>query len=74
MSILFKYKNHRGEISVRNLEVDAVEFLPAPGFGYQPGWFISGLDLDKSARRSFALSHIIFPEGSKIFRIPLKCE
>ena len=69
MKVLFKYKNHRGELGIRSLDIECVEFLPDPGYGYQPGWFISGLDTDKNARRSFALSHIIFPEGSKTFRI-----
>lgn len=56
--ITFHYKNHRGEVAERHVEVDSLEFVTNPGFGYQPGWFLSGHDLDKGARRSFALSHI----------------
>lgn len=56
--ITFYYKNHRGEVAERRVEVDSLEFVTNPGFGYQPGWFLSGHDLDKDARRSFALSHI----------------
>jgi hypothetical protein len=39
--------------------VDSVEWIGRPGFDYQPGWFISGIDLDKDEHRSFALTHIV---------------
>lgn len=60
--IQFDYLNHNGVLSRRDLEVDALEFQYKPGFGYQPGWFISGFDHNKAARRSFALSRIILEE------------
>lgn len=48
---------------IRTIIPDAIEFIPTVGFGYQPQWFLSGFDTDKKARRSFALSRIVFPEG-----------
>lgn len=72
-TIKFTYRNHRGKESQRTVDVDAVEFVHKPGFGYQPGWVISGFDHDKQARRSFKLSHIVFPDppevNAPIFRL-----
>ena len=71
----FQYINHRGEMSLRTLDVDALEFHFNPGYGYQPGWFISGFDMERQARRSFALSRIMFEEignlgpGNRVFRL-----
>lgn len=62
-TIQFRYMNHQGEVEDRSVDVDSVEFHYNPGFGHQPGWFISGYDNVKNARRSFALSHIVLPEG-----------
>lgn len=61
--IKFRYLNHRGEMWERTLDVTAIEFIHKPGYGYQPGWFISGFDRDRQGdvRRSFALSHIDLP-------------
>lgn len=56
----FTYRNHRGEIEDRRIIPDAIEYMANPGFNYQPGWFISGECLDRKARRSFRLSHIVF--------------
>lgn len=69
MIIEFKYLNHAGKVADRKVDVDALEFFFEPMWGYQPGWFISGLDQDKMARRSFALNRIIFPEADKAQRI-----
>ncbi|MER9436662.1 WYL domain-containing protein [Mesorhizobium sp. M0618] len=72
MKITFIYLNHRGESSDRTIEVDSVEFHRNPAFGYQPGWFISGWDDSRAARRSFALSRIFIPEddaNNKVFRL-----
>lgn len=63
--IKFEYKNHRGEVTQREIILDALEWINAPGFYYQPGWFLSGFDCDKQARRSFALCNIILPEGAE---------
>lgn len=57
---VFRYLNHRGELTERHIRVDALEFLFRPGYGYQPGWFLSGHDLDKDARRSFSLNRVHF--------------
>ena len=71
--ISFDYLNHNGKTAKRTVTVDAVEFFSKVHFGYQPGWYISGFCHDKQARRSFALSRIIF-DGSefnhaKIFKL-----
>lgn len=58
-TITFEYLNHRGKQMARTVDVEAVEFIREPGFGYQSGWFISGFDHDKQSRRSFALDRII---------------
>ena len=54
--VVFTYVNYKGEQSQRYVEVDAVEFLNKPGFGYQPGWFLSGWCSKAKARRSFQFS------------------
>lgn len=77
MKIEFDYLNHNGHTSTRHIEVDSVEFHHRPGWGYQPGWFVSGWDFDKHSRRSFSLSRIIIPEhfpgnnnpGNVVFRL-----
>ena len=65
-TVKFKYKNYRGEVQNRTIDVDSIEFLHAakldPKYGYQPGWFLSGWCHEKRARRSFALCNIILPE------------
>lgn len=66
---VFVYTNHKGVTSTRKVAVDSVEFITAPGFNYQPGWFISGICQDKQERRSFALSHIKMPSELPIFKI-----
>lgn len=58
-AITFKYINHKGRISDRTVVVEHLHFLPDPGFGYQPGWFVTGIDVDKEEYRSFALTHIV---------------
>lgn len=63
-AITFKYRNHRGEIQDRTIIPDAVEFIWRHNSKYhnQPGWYISGFDVDKNARRSFPLTSIVLPE------------
>jgi hypothetical protein len=56
--IEFIYRNYKGRTSLRRVRVDSIEWISHPGFDYQPGWFLSGIDLEKDARRSFALSSI----------------
>ena len=72
--VVFTYMNHRGEQSQRFVEVDALEFLNKPGFGYQPGWFLSGWCSKAKARRSFALSRIVFDELSAHSVVPKRFE
>ena len=62
-TVSFFYKNHRGEVAERTVEIDSLEWINNPGYDYQPGWFLSGLDVDRNARRSFALTHIILAES-----------
>jgi hypothetical protein len=63
-TITFIYQNHRGETGPRTIDVDRVEFIREPGFGYHAGWFISGICHDRQARRSFALDRIVMdPEN-----------
>lgn len=59
--IFFKYRNHRGEVSDRHIIPDSFEFMldPPDDFYPQPGWFISGFDLDKQARRTFCFANIV---------------
>lgn len=61
-TVHFKYKNHNGKIAERTVIVESLEYIIDPGFGYPPGWFLSGYCYDKKARRSFALGNIILPE------------
>lgn len=72
----FKYLNHRGVVAARRVEMYSIDFQKNPGFGYQPGWFLTGMCLDKNEIRSFALTHIIL-RGDNIappdlFRIQLR--
>ena len=69
MIIEFTYRNHRGQIEQRRVDVDSIEYIRDPGFHYQPGWFLSGKDLDRDARRSFALTHIILPEHTPYYKL-----
>lgn len=63
METKFQYRNYKGILSERRVIVDSIEFLRNPGYDYQPGWFLSGYDLDKKNRRSFALTHIVLEVG-----------
>lgn len=62
--IQFLYQNHRGEIKLRTVIPDSIEYItkPDPTYQYQGGWFLSGLDVDKNARRSFKLDRIVLRE------------
>lgn len=69
--INFPYINHRGELGYRLVRPESLDYLSKPGYGYQPGWFLAGWDLDKKQRRSFALANIQLPANeifSLIFR------
>lgn len=58
-TVKFTYLNHHGKEAARTVDVECLEFQRSPGYGYQPGWFLTGHCHDKDARRSFALSRII---------------
>lgn len=64
MKITFKYRNYKGSVGYRTIEVQSLDWIAAPGFDYQPGWFISGIDEEKKVRRSFALSHIVLEKNT----------
>jgi hypothetical protein len=62
---IFLYKNHRGETELRKVSQVRLELIKNPGFGYQPGWFLSGWDIARQAKRSFALSNIVIDDDVK---------
>lgn len=76
ITISFYYKNHRGSIEERTIDVESLDWLSAPDYDYQPGWFITGRCHDRDAIRSFALTHIILPVGTheclgfKLLKVP----
>lgn len=59
----FLYKNHRGEIAGRTVTVHGLDYMVAPSFGYDPGWFLTGYCHDRKALRSFALNNMILPHA-----------
>lgn len=63
--VSFDYLNHRGIVKKRTIDVECLEFIREVGFNYQPGWFLSGRCHEKDARRSFALSRIVFDDDDK---------
>lgn len=67
MIVKFAYRNHREVIADRRMVPDSLHFDPQyhEDYNHHPGWFLSGMDLDKNARRSFAMSNIIPPAGQK---------
>lgn len=56
--ITFTYSNHRGEVEKRTIIPHKLEYMPKPGFGYEPGWFLTGYCKGRKALRSFALTNI----------------
>lgn len=67
--VKFTYRNHHGQIELRTVIPEAIEFIERPEFGYQPGWFLIGQDMDRDARRSFSLSHISYDGLHLRFRL-----
>lgn len=72
--ISFLYLNAKGEQRVRRVKPSRLEFLSNPSWGYQPGWHICGVDLDKGEFRSFALNRIIFPEPQEPCQVSFALE
>lgn len=66
-TISFLYLNHRGEVATRRVQPEGIEWLPNPGYGYEPGWFLRGFDMDRAAIRSFRLSHIQRGHDTELF-------
>lgn len=72
MLVKFRYKNHRGEVEDREVNVTSLDYCPVPNpeYGYGPGWFLTGYDhsrgRDGSQFRSFALTNIQLPLDSFI--------
>lgn len=61
----FIYTNHRGETRRRFVKPLALEWITKPGFGYEAGWFLRGIDVertDQQLERSFALTNISLAE------------
>jgi hypothetical protein len=59
----FHYKNHRGEVELRSVEVVSLDWVASPHleYGYAPGWFLHCKDYSRGRDgepRSFALSNI----------------
>ena len=67
MLVKFRYKNHRGEVEDREVNVTSLDYYPMPNFdyGHGPGWFLSGYDHSRgrggTVFRSFALANIQLP-------------
>lgn len=58
--LTFRFMNHKGEISYKRVKPLRIEFLYNPPSIHQPGWFLTGIDLDRNVQRSYALTHVIF--------------
>lgn len=52
---VFEYTNHRGDVGNRTVMVDRIVWMDDPGYGYEPGWFVIGVDLDRKEQRQFRL-------------------
>lgn len=73
-AVKFRYRNYKGEYETREIIPLKLEFLTTPGrdWHYQPGWFLTGKDLDRGGQlRSFALSSILLDEDYSLI-IPLE--
>lgn len=52
----FTYTNWKGRRDEnRRCILESISYGVAPGYHEDPQWFLNGLDLDKKARRSYAL-------------------
>lgn len=40
----FVYTNYKGETEERDIDVLEITYMSKPGFGYEPGWFLTGRD------------------------------
>jgi hypothetical protein len=67
-ALKFAYRNYRGEIEERIVDVDdrpfdRLQYYPRGGNDFHPegGWMLSGICRDRKARRSFELKSIVGP-------------
>jgi hypothetical protein len=76
--IQFNYRNHRGKVELRTIELLALHYesQPNPEYGYAPGWFLYGNDYTvrdgverEGIPRSFALTHIQMDGFNPISRL-----
>lgn len=49
--IKVRYKNWRGETSIRNIELDGVAFWGKTQWHPEPTWLVAGTDIDKDEGR-----------------------
>jgi hypothetical protein len=56
--IKFRYENWKGVISERHLIIESLGFGRSEYHGETVQWFLNGFDLDKQARRSYAMVDI----------------
>jgi len=71
-TIQFTYRNNSGKLTQRRVIPDALEYVVRGGYNYQPGWAISGLDVDRNVRRTFFLTHIVFERDANFDFYSLK--
>lgn len=58
----FIYTNYKGETEERDIDVTALSYIPAPRFGYEPGWFLTGRDRSRNGQmRSFRFDGRMIP-------------
>lgn len=56
-TIIFDYKNHRGEIALRRIQPSRISFGNSAWHTVRQ-WLLHGFDLDKKAYRTFAMKDI----------------
>ena len=69
MTARFVYRNHREEIAEREVIVHELAWKDDDAireYGYEPGLFLSGIDLPRNVYRSFSLKRIIPQEGNPV--------
>lgn len=56
--LVFTYRNHRGEVEPRAVELIGVDYGSNEWYP-EPQWFLRGRDMLKNAERSFAFANIV---------------
>lgn len=73
MRVKFQYKNHRGVVEERDVDIVQLQFsfTNHPEYGYQPGWAISGWDFSRERDgkdfRTFYLQNVIIEDAGHPF-------